>query len=214
MLSQFSLVCVITYGCSCVPYKFTFSDFKKATMAVAGVGGGRSSRSGGTIFDADVEFPPMRTYEPKSKLPTIKSIIGMLRYHIGRGGGGKSVESSVREVAKQVLAKWYHDTVACKSLSSIVREVEKLRAIFIDGKRRYARGEKSHSETAVKKYMELFDKKSELFDIYQDDSEKRKQVESEWGVNMSAMEYIYYDDQKSERKWSALTGRTQCGIIP
>ena len=132
MLSQFSVVCVITYGCSCVPYKFTFSDFNKATMAVAGVGGGRSSRSGGTIFDADVEFPPMRTYEPKSKLPTIKSIIGMLRYHIGRGGGGKSVESSVREVAKQVLAKWYHDTVACKSLSSIVREVEKLRATFID----------------------------------------------------------------------------------
>ena len=175
-------------------------------MAKVGGGAGRSSRSGGTILDADVEFPPMRTYEPKSKLPTVKSVIGMIRYHTGKGGAGNSVDIAIREVAKQVLAKWYHDTVACKSVTTIARELEKLRTIFIDGKRRYARGEKSYSEAAVKKYVDLIDMKSKLFDVYQDDAEKRKLVEADWGVTMSTNEYVYYEDQKSERKMECSKG--------
>ena len=172
-----------------------------------GLASGRASRSGGKIYDADVEFPPMKIYEPKSKLPTIRSVIGMLRYHVGKGGAGKSVDIAVREVAKQVMAKWYHDTVCCKSLSTITREVEKLRSTFVNGKRRFtARGEKSLNEAVVKKYLELFDIKSSLFDIYQEDKDKRMQVEAEWGVTMSPMEYQYYEDQKSERKMECTKG--------
>ena len=148
-----------------------------------GLTSGRASRSGGKIYYADVEFPAMKTYEPKSKLPTIRSVIGMLRYHVGKGGAGKSVDIAVREIAKQVMAKWYHDTVCCKSLSTITREVEKLRSTFVNGKRRFAtRGDKSLNETVLKKYLELFDNKSSLFDIYQEDKDKRMQVEAEWGV--------------------------------
>ena len=53
-----------------------------------GLASGRASRSGGKIYNADVEFPAMKIYEPKSKLPTIRSVIGMLRYHVGKGGQG------------------------------------------------------------------------------------------------------------------------------
>ena len=60
--------------------KLTFQIFNY--LAMAKVGGGRSSRSGGTILDADVEFPPMRTYEPKSELPTFKRVICMIRLGI------------------------------------------------------------------------------------------------------------------------------------
>ena len=143
---------------------------------------GHTSRSGGSILEADVTFPPMRTYEPKSKLPTIKSVIGMLRYHIGNGGAGRAADMAVREVAKQIVAKWYHETVACLSISTISREVEKLRHIFIDGKRRYSLGDKSQNEKVVKQYKELYDKKGDLFDVFQEDKEKRKLVESEWGI--------------------------------
>ena len=116
---------------------------------VAGSSQQRTSRSSGPLHDADVEFPPMRSYEPKSKLPTIKSVIGMLRYHTGKGGAGKSAEIAVREVAKQIYSKWYHDTVACKSLSTITREVEKLRTVFGEGKKKYSLGEKYHHHTVV-----------------------------------------------------------------
>ena len=51
-----------------------------------GLASGRASRSGGKIYDADVEFPAMKIYEPKSKLPTIRSVIGMLGIMLEREG--------------------------------------------------------------------------------------------------------------------------------
>ena len=169
-------------------------------------GSSRTGRSGGPIFEVDVEFPPMKTYEPKTKLPTIKSVIGMIRFHVGRGGAGHSTDVGVREVAKLIQAKWYHDTVACKSYPTIIREVEKLRATFMNGKRRFALGEKHQNETIVKKFMELVKVKNNLFDIYQEDKEKRKLVEIEWGVTMSDNEFIYYEDQRTDRKMECSKG--------
>ena len=115
-------------------------------MADSPASGGRTSRSGGTILDADVTFPPMRTYETETKLPSIKSVLCMLR----KGGSGNCGDFASRGVAKQVSAKWYHDTVACESLSTITREEEKLRNRFVNGNRRYLLGEKYQNEKVLK----------------------------------------------------------------
>ena len=61
----------------------------------------------------------------------------MLRYHLERQGKGTvSNAMAVREVAKQVYAKYFHDTVFCVSVSTIQRRVEKLRKTFSVGRMR------------------------------------------------------------------------------
>ena len=80
------------------------------------------SKSGG--FDPDIVFPTMPQFMPPSQLPTIKSVIGVLK-HMTCGGAAKTKHSdAVRETSKLVYAKWYHDTVYCISLSSVARRIE------------------------------------------------------------------------------------------
>ena len=132
---------------------------------VAGASKQRTSRSDGPILDVDAEFPPMRSYEPRTKLPSIRSVVGMVKYHTGKGGAGNSTDMAVREVAKQIYAKWYHDTVACKSITTIIREVEKHRSTFVEGKKKYSLGENYHHHAIVKKFLELVSMQGMLFDV-------------------------------------------------
>ena len=67
---------------------------------------------------------------------------------------------AVREVAKQVYAKYFHDTVFCVSVSTIERRVEKLRKTFSVGRMRYGESGKEESKP-VKEYKELFTKQNE-----------------------------------------------------
>ena len=85
----------------------------------------------------------------------------MLRYHLERQGKGTVTNAmAVREVAKQVYAKYFHDTVFCVSVSTIQRRVEKLRKTFSVGRMRYDETGKQESR-AVKEYKELFTKQNE-----------------------------------------------------
>ena len=88
---------------------------------------------------------------------------GMLKYHISDGGACNSAEKAVTEVAEQIEAKWNHDTVVCKLLSTIVRKVEEVRKTFVAGKLRYARGKLANNETLVKNYKTSFEKKEASF---------------------------------------------------
>ena len=71
-----------------------------------------STRSEGKIMDFDQDFPPCRQFQPPTKLPTVQSVIRVLRFHLGLGniaGIGKvTTDMAVREVAKQIYAKYYH----------------------------------------------------------------------------------------------------------
>ena len=87
----------------------------------------------------------------------------MLKYHISDGSACNSAEKAVTEVAEQIEAKWNHDTVVCKSLSTIVRKVEEVRKTFVAGKLRYARGKLANNETLVKNYKASFEKKEASF---------------------------------------------------
>ncbi|KAK5853411.1 hypothetical protein PBY51_007198 [Eleginops maclovinus] len=123
----------------------------------------------------------------------------MIRYHLEMGNGKVTATMAAREVAKQVYAKYYHDTVFCVSLSTIQRKVERIWKQFSEGRKRYGQTGKEDS-LAVKQYKELFHTKSELFDVFAHDPLRRQSLEKEWCVSMSEMEHKYYEDQKTERR--------------
>ena len=51
---------------------------------------------------------PCKDFQPSNELPTVKSAIGMLRYHLEIEMTNAIALMAVREVAKQVYAKYFH----------------------------------------------------------------------------------------------------------
>ena len=137
--------------------------------AVKGV---RTGRSSGPVYNPDLDFPPSPKFQPADKLPTIKSVVCQVRYHMGVSGKGgvKGIteKMAIRETAKQVSCKWYSDTVCCLPLRTIERRLEVIYKIFSEGKKRLQEKGKENSPAAVK-YRELSDNKDDLFDVYLND---------------------------------------------
>ena len=100
------------------------------------------TRSEGQIFDFDKEFPPCKTFQPLTQLPTVRSVIGLLRHHLdvttgtGPMRGKVTTDMAICEVAKQIYAKYYHDTVYCVHTANISRRARDLRQKVIEGKKR------------------------------------------------------------------------------
>ena len=91
---------------NCVLFTSFSSLFAIMTSGEAGSSGCKT-RSRDKAFDADRDCVPFKDFQPSTKLPTIKSVIGMLRYHLERQGKGTVTNAmTVREVAKQVYAKY------------------------------------------------------------------------------------------------------------
>ena len=91
----------------------------------------------GPVLDPVIVFPMMETFSHKGKLPTIKSVIGVLRNMTM-----KKVEhkQAVTEVVKLVFCKWYHDTVFCITFRSMERKLSDMWKDFREGKKRLATG--------------------------------------------------------------------------
>ena len=75
----------------------------------------------------------------------------MVRYHLERQGKSTVTNAmAVREVAKQVYAKYFHDTVFCVSVvSTIQRRVEKLKKTFSVGRMRNGETGKEESRGSL-----------------------------------------------------------------
>ena len=93
--------------------------------------------------------------------------------------------SACREVAKEVYCKYYHDTVYCISFEAIVKRLEKLVALFWEGKKRINQKGKENSK-AAKEYKDLIAKKETLFDVSTDDNKRKEKCEEEWGIKMKS----------------------------
>ena len=128
-----------------------------------GGGGAASTRSSATLFDFDTEFPPLKQFSPPDKLPDYMNVVGMLRSLLeGKGQGrGVTVDLAVREVAKQIVAKWFHDNVYHKSLDSIVKMIRKVHSTYREGNRRRL-DERFESEAHNKGIAPIL---SELYDL-------------------------------------------------
>ena len=146
-------------------------------------------RSRGPILDPDIVFPPLEVFDHPKKLPTTKSVIGVIRYLTE---DKLSHSSAIKEVSKLVYAKWYHDTVYCISLRSINRKLSGLWDIFREGRKR----EREKGRKPTEKYKSLVLNAGQLFDIHVDDNEA---CFREWGVKMTKREKECYEDMKDQR---------------
>lgn len=160
--------------------------------------GVKVTRSAATVFDFDSEFPPMKTFTPSNKLPDYLGTVGVLRYLLEGRGRGVTVRMACLEVSKHLLAKYFHDNVYHKSLDSVSKMVFNVYKIYMDGKHRQAQG-RLESE-AYRLFVELYQKKKKLFDIYPDRPERIVKCQEEWGdLRMTDRDKEYYEDMKEAR---------------
>ena len=160
-------------------------------------------KSGDNVYNFEVDFPAAGTFLPSNKLPTYRNIVGLLRHLLeGKGRGrGVTVDIVCREVAKQVISKWFHDTVYYKSITTVLKMVKIVHTQYTVGKQRLARP----TSDGFLKFVELFEMKDSLFDIYpctngQMDGNRISTCIEEWGgLRMSARDKEYYEDQKGPR---------------
>ena len=154
-----------------------------------------------TVFDFSQEFPPMKQFTPSNMLPDFKSVVGVLRYTLEVEGKGKpwvTTEKAVREVGKEVLAKYFHDNVYHKSLNTICKMIRKVYDTYTEGKHRQAQGRLNSD--GYKQFEELYRKKHKLFDVYPEQSERILKCQEEWGgLRMTERDMAYYQDQKGNR---------------
>ena len=155
-------------------------------------------KSGG--LDPSVVFPVLSNFSPPTMLPTHRSIIGVLQNVIKGSPGATqiSTKDAVREVAKMIYAKYYHDTVYCISLPGIIYKLDKIWSIFKAGQKRFNAGRMTGKE--MDEYKELVEKADKLFDVGTTTSDQEDQCKKNWGVTMSEAEHRYYLDQKCERR--------------
>ena len=96
-----------------------------------------------------------------------------------------------------IYAKWYHDSIPWMSTSIVKRLGSLLKAVVDDYKRYQQQLKAGKGELkAVAEYKSLVFKKDELFDIFprktngEEDRERIKQVEQNWGIKMGKMEEL------------------------
>ena len=154
-------------------------------------------------YDLDIAFPELKMFQPRNKLPTMASVVGMLRHYssLKKGMKAKSMSGNdaFKEVSKILSAKWYHDSLPCIDYVKLDERLKVLYKVVMDGARDMRRNDgKSRSSTT--KYKELVEQKNRLYDIFEENDIKRRDKEKEWGVCMGKMEKIYLEDMRGERK--------------
>ena len=158
----------------------------------------RSRRqSGEPVWEAD-HFPANAKFQPPTKLPTFKSVIGRVRYLTQGGKHQMKRDQAIKQVALEVESKYYHDTVYCVPLRTIERNLEKLMQTYRNGKARLLEGRDEYK--VVKEYKELIVEKDKLFDVSTSCLEQKQACLKLWGVNMGEKEKVYLIDQQGPKK--------------
>ena len=82
---------------------------------------GVKTRSDGAVYDPDLGFSPAPKFQPQDQLPSVRSVISLIRYHVEVRH--KDREIALKEVTKQIYCKWFADTVFCVSERTIPQNV-------------------------------------------------------------------------------------------
>ena len=124
------------------------------------------TRSRGYVLDPDLVFPSLSQFNPPTQLPSIGSVISVLKFYrkIKYSNGSQPNKIVIKEVSKQIHAKYYHAKVYCVSLRTIERKVESLWKNYCEGVKRLKTKGMERSK-AVKVYKELVLFKDRLFDV-------------------------------------------------
>lgn len=153
--------------------------------------------SGQNLLDPNIEFPVLESFEHPEKLPTYKSVIGVMRKLTI-----ESVDTDVAicEVSKHIYAKYYHDSVFCISYRGIKKKLKLDWDIFHEARKRIKANRSVTSAVIVKYKSNLLDKKDKLYDVGCSTPASKEICEKLWGISMSDNDQIYYEDQKTDRR--------------
>ena len=102
--------------------------------------------------------------------------------------GCTSLKASLN-IAREVISKYIHDNIYCHSNSKIINDIDELYSIYKEGGRLARAGRLTFKK--AKEYEELIKNRHSLFDVATESSERKKQLEEEWGVKMGLREKIY-----------------------
>ena len=165
----------------------------------------KSRRQSGEIIWESDHFPPCSKFQPPSKLPTIKSVVGRVRYLTMGGKHQERKDMAIKQVAMEVESKYYHDTVYCMPIRTILRKLENVMSIYKNGKARLLEGNRD-SAKVVQEYKDLILEKDKLFEVATSSPEQRTKCELSWGVKMGDKEKLYLADQRGTENWSVIWG--------
>ena len=154
--------------------------------------------SGQNLLDPNVEFPVLVSFEHPKKLPTYKSVIGVMR-NLTLVENYQSIVA-IGEVSKLIYAKYYHDSVFCISIQGIRRKLKLDWEIFKQGRKRLQENRSVTSAPIAKYKSEILDKIDKLYDVGCPNPASREICQTLWGISMSDNDQIYYEDQKTDRK--------------
>ena len=79
-------------------------------------------------------------FQPPTKLPTLRSVVGRVRFLTAGGKHQMSRDTAIKQVALEVESKYYHDTICCIPERTIERRLEKIMETFNTGKKRLMEG--------------------------------------------------------------------------
>ena len=82
-------------------------------------------------INPDVIFPLLDQFVHPTMLPVYKSVIGVLQSLTAGGKAQTRHEDAVREVAKLVISKWFHDSIFCLALDTVVDRIRKILDFFL-----------------------------------------------------------------------------------
>ena len=124
----------------------------------------RSRRQSGEVLWEDDHFPPCSKFQPPTKLPTLRSVVGRFRFLTAGGKHQMSRDLAIKQVTLEVESKYYHDTICCIPERTIERRLEKILVTYKAGKKRLMEGGRD-KDMVVKDYKQLILDKDKLFDV-------------------------------------------------
>ena len=86
------------------------------------------TRANSGSIEPEVLFPSVPKFVPSLQLPTVRSVIGVMRHLTA---AKVAHDKAVREVSKLLYAKWFHDTVYCIPVNGIKRTLENVWMTFV-----------------------------------------------------------------------------------
>ena len=161
--------------------------------------GKKSKRQAGEVLWDSDHFPPCSKFQPPTKLPTIKSVVGRVRFLTKGGKQQMQKEMAVKQVALEIECKYYHDTVYCMPIRTIERKLTQMMITYRVGKSKVVEGGRDN-EQVVRDYKELVQEKDKLFEVATTSPKQKENCELKWGVKMGEKEKMYLEDQRGARK--------------
>ena len=98
-------------------------------------------------------FSPVPKFQPQDQLPSVKSVISLIRYHVKVRH--KDREITLKDVTKHIYCKWFADTVFCVSELTVQRRLTQIYNTFHEGRKRISEKGNENS-VAVKGYKKTF----------------------------------------------------------